>query len=284
MVRYDPGMARGFLLILILSALCASSAAASDYPPPDYTERSDRSARDFVEWVRLLGHDAWAVASAPARMGRNDWIAVGATAAIFAVLYNNDEEIHRWAVRNNDSGVLGAITDIGDKIEVFGLMGETGRWYALGMVTGYTFRWEKLERVTTDILFSHLVGGLISEATQQVFDRSRPHENQGAYNYGDGGTSLPSGHSTTIFELATVLAHHFPQWWSQTAFYGLASTVVVQRFSGDQHWASDAFLGAALGYGVARVIVKTNDRRGYLVGPVFEASTGRIGVALQGNF
>ena len=257
---------------------------AGEGRPLEYQERAGYAWGDFTDMVELFGADARAVISAPARFDRGDWLRAGLAAAAFAWLYQYDGDIHRMTQQNRRSGFLKTIEDVGDEVDYLGLMGKTGRFYAAGMTAGYAFKWEKLERVSTDILFSHFVAGLIRQGFIRVADRSRPNERKGTYNYGDGGTSLPSGHSSTIFQLATVLSFHFPHRWAQAAFYTLATCVAVQRATVEQHWASDSFLGAVYGYAVAKVIVGTNNRRGYLVVPRIDTSSGEAGAALQFNF
>jgi len=200
--------ARAVLLIHVLVAIAPHTA----FCQPDYRERNDRGAGDLVDLGETLVHDLWGVVKSPFEIRGEQWYPVGGTALTFALLYHYDEEIQRAAQENKDEGLLGVIDEIGSTFEVLGLMGSTGRYYAGGIAVGYLFRWERLERLSTDILFSHLVGGLIRQGFVRVVDRSRPHEGEGAYNYGDGGTSLPSGHSSTVFQLATVLSHHFPRW------------------------------------------------------------------------
>ena len=266
-----------FLSVLLL----APSAA---YAQPDYRERSDRGPGDLVDFAVTLGYDFWAVAKSPFELDRGGWFKVSTVAMTFGYLYHYDEEIHRATQQNRDGGVLGAIEDVGSTFEILGLMGETGRYYATGIAVGYVFKWEKLERISTDILFSHFVGGIIRQGFVRIVDRSRPNERKGVYHYGDGGTSMPSGHSSTIFQLATVLSHHFPMWWTKTAFYGVAGCVAVQRVTVEQHWASDSFLGAAFGHAVGRLVVGENDRRGYLVTPAIMPSTGAAGIAIHVEF
>lgn len=277
-------MFRRLFVVLALVGALATPALGGRYPPPEYAQRKDRSAGDFVDWIKLFGTDFWAVVSSPARLDRDGWIKVGVAAGAFAWLYQNDDDIQRMVQQNRNSGFLKAAEDVGSEFEVLGLMGKTGRYYGAAMALGYAFKWEKIERVSTDILFSHFIGGLIRQGFVRVVDRSRPNERKGPYNYGDKGTSLPSGHASTVYQLATVLSHHFPNPWAKTVFYGIATAVVIQRVTVEQHWASDAFLGAVYGHAVGRVIVGTNDRRGYLVVPTIDPSTGAAGVSLQFDF
>ena len=93
--------------------------------------------------------------------------------------------------------------------------------------------------------------------------RRRPDDGLGARTYHRGdGTSFPSGHASTIMQVATVLSHHVEQRWIDVLLYGLAGTVLFQRIDAEKHWASDVWIGAAWGWGVARTVVDDGERRG----------------------
>lgn len=86
---------------------------------------------------------------------------------------------------------------------------------------------------------------------QLIAGRQRPGEGNG---YGDFwrhhnfNTSFPAGHAMFTTAMATVLAHEYPKRWVKFLAYGAATTVIAARFLAHDHWASDEFLGPALGY------------------------------------
>jgi membrane-associated phospholipid phosphatase len=61
-------------------------------------------------------------------------------------------------------------------------------------------------------------------------------------------TSFPAGHSMFTMAMATVAAHEYSKPWVKVLAYGAAVTVIGGRFLGRNHWASDDFVGPALGY------------------------------------
>ena len=66
-------------------------------------------------------------------------------------------------------------------------------------------------------------------------------------------TSFPSGHAAAAFSIATVFAHRYRQHrWIPWVAYGVASTIGFSRLTTQAHFPSDVFLGAALGYSIAR--------------------------------
>jgi len=92
---------------------------------------------------------------------------------------------------------------------------------------------------------------LIYAPMQFIAGRQRPGEGNG---YGDFwrhhamNTSFPAGHAMFTMAMATVLAHEYPKPWVKFLAYGAATTIIAARFLAHDHWASDEFLGPALGY------------------------------------
>jgi hypothetical protein len=67
------------------------------------------------------------------------------------------------------------------------------------------------------------------------------------------GTSFPSGHALMGFSVATVFARRYRQHrWVPYVAYGLAGVLGFSRVTTGAHFPSDVFLGAALGYAIAR--------------------------------
>src|ERR1700693_5079861 len=72
------------------------------------------------------------------------------------------------------------------------------------------------------------------------------------------GTSggFPSGHAIAAFSVATVFSRRYPHHrWVPYVAYGLAATVAFSRITLSAHFPSDVFMGAALGYTIARFSV-----------------------------
>src|SRR5205085_7301394 len=73
-----------------------------------------------------------------------------------------------------------------------------------------------------------------------------------------GGTSFPSGHASTSFAIATVIAHEYPGWFTQFASYGMATAISLARVSGQKHFPSDVFIGGTIGYLIGRSVYKNH--------------------------
>jgi len=95
---------------------------------------------------------------------------------------------------------------------------------------------------------------LIYTPMQLIAGRQRPGEGNG---HGDFlkhhniNTSFPGGHAMFTWAMASVLADEYPKPWARTLSYGGAFAVTLTRYLARDHWASDMFLGTALGLAIA---------------------------------
>jgi membrane-associated phospholipid phosphatase len=85
--------------------------------------------------------------------------------------------------------------------------------------------------------------------------RARPDAGEGAWRFSpfSGNSSLPSGHSTVAFALATSLSHELHNPVATVALYTAAAGTAWSRIYDQRHWASDVVFGAALGIASAEV-------------------------------
>lgn len=68
--------------------------------------------------------------------------------------------------------------------------------------------------------------------------------------------SFPSGHSAAAFSLAAVLSARTKGGGWDYLYYGIATLTALSRVHDEHHWASDVFMGAALGYFISRGVIK----------------------------
>jgi membrane-associated phospholipid phosphatase len=100
---------------------------------------------------------------------------------------------------------------------------------------------------------------VISEVFKLTMRRERPLDGDGKGRFFQGGSSFPSGHSTVSWALASVVAHEYNEnVFYPVAAYGLASLVSFSRLSGQNHFPSDIFVGAALGWFTGRYVFNTH--------------------------
>jgi membrane-associated phospholipid phosphatase len=98
--------------------------------------------------------------------------------------------------------------------------------------------------------------GIVVSALKTVSQRQRPTVDHSSGEFFDGGSAFPSGHASSAWSVATVIAqeygHHRPL--VQVGAYGLAAAVSMSRYTGRNHFLSDVVVGSAIGYGIGRYV------------------------------
>jgi membrane-associated phospholipid phosphatase len=156
-----------------------------------------------------------------------------------------------------------------DKVnDVFDPMITTGEVIALpaGLLTAGYIRHDRRE-VNTALLAVEAYGDtvVVNLAIKAVTRRQRPSDvAQGGdftgtfFNGGKSpfkGSSFPSGHSMAVWSVATVVAEryrHRGKPWIPILSYTLATAISFSRITESAHFPSDVWLGASLGYTIAR--------------------------------
>src|SRR5262245_58889957 len=151
--------------------------------------------------------------------------------------------------------------DVGRTTRHLGLMGVTIPVYAAGAATGRVFGFGSLERVSLELIETHLISGTLRNSIKYLVGRDRPEDMNGPYFFHLGGRSFPSGHASTVFELATVVSEHARSWPVTVSAYSIATFVAVERLDAGVHWPSDVFIGSVTGVFVARAIVRRHDEQ-----------------------
>lgn len=108
------------------------------------------------------------------------------------------------------------------------------------------------------IVGTAIAQGLFIGKLKDVFCRMRPDDLMVSFGfYGpkwhSAYNSFPGGHAAGSFALAALFAHWHPRWgW---AFYSAATIITLSRIYLDRHFFSDCFIGASLGYWIARTFL-----------------------------
>lgn len=251
----------------------ASPAAARPVPPapavPDsaplagtraYRPAAIVAAQAFREDVGLA-HDAELLVraslhgiSAPLRWGRREWALAGASIGAVALVSTIDE-----AGRDL---MADARSDRNDGMELLiEPFGAEGSLYMLGgmLAAGLVLDDAKLRGTAVEALAAGAVAaGMITPQLQLMIGRAKPREDLPAYTFDPfgGDRSLPSGHTTQAFAVASVIATEYDHPLVRAGAYGMATAVAISRMYRRSHFASDvvgaAIIGTAVGTTVAR--------------------------------
>lgn len=233
------------ILPVLLSFCAVEGVCAGDLPKP----------------LKILNRDIAATVTAPARFDSTDWLTAGGIAGVAVLLYSQDGEIRDMFQRNR-GGTTNAVEDV---FKSFGRIETAVPAFALVYVGARHFHAGRLERAAALSLESFIISGLIFQTVKFTAHRDRPYENSSPYKWHgpgfyDSAQSFPSGDAATAFALLTPVAHVYGDVHVVPPLaYGAASLASLGRINHNDHWASDVFVGAALGYFTAKTVIKCRE-------------------------
>lgn len=222
-------------------------------PSPDDREATWRSLpRDFLHDQK----DIWLFPTQLAK-GRH-WVPTLAVAGITAGLIYADPHAmpyFREHATNWD--------DFNDTFDASITTGEVISLPAGLMASGYIRHDQRTVSSALLCAEAYADSAIVDLAMKAVTRRERPTDVPLKGNYRDTffngskspfhGSSFPSGHTTGVFSVATVVANRYQRHrWVPLAAYGMATVISLSRITNAAHWPSDVFLGAALGYSISR--------------------------------
>ncbi len=153
--------------------------------------------------------------------------------------------------------------DFNDTFDAYITTGEVITLPAALMASGYIRHDQRT--VSSALLCAEAYGdsAIVDLVIKAVTRRQRPVDIPINGNYRDTffnggkspfhGSSFPSGHTTGVFSVATVVANRYARHrWVPFAAYGMAAVISMSRITTAAHWPSDVFLGGALGYTVSK--------------------------------
>ncbi len=255
-------MALVVVLILALSRAAAGGPAAKD-------EKADGSfSRAFQMTPAVLGR---ALAS-PAHWNGSDLLKLTAVVGAGLVLGLADEGIHDRVLEHRTQGTkdfFRVVTRFGDGAYLGGFLAGL---FAVGQFSGD----DGLRKTAWLGVESYLAASVFSTVLKFAVGRARPGTGEGSgsfhpFSTRSSWTAMPSGHATSIWSVATVIADRTDNGFVDAACYSVAVLTSLSRIHQDKHWASDVLVGSAIGYFTAKKICALNREAG---GPKLSASFG----------
>jgi membrane-associated phospholipid phosphatase len=240
-----------------------------------YRSDSVFSFRSEKGYFPSLLHNFGEQATAPFHFKAKEWMITGAALGITAALVYYDGDIDAWAkpIKENHEWINKSspvITEFGNRYGV-GIVGVIGTLSAA---------FNKQKGVQTSLLAtqSMITSGAWVQLIKLLTSRERP---KGAYLYSQtergkcyhpfarfdkevafgksnfAFDAFPSGHTALAFSIATVFAERYNNTRSVPVFcYSAATLIGVTRLIEHEHWASDVFAGALIGYICGKQVVK----------------------------
>ena len=216
--------------------------AALDLPDnPRPAQGSGHSENTLLGLPRQLLHDQIGMWTSPARFKLSDatWLvpAGGFAAALFAT----DSSVSRHL--SDKTSTLNTYRHVSD-YGTYSMVGGAGGIYLLGLMSKNAH-----ERETGFLSGEATIDGLaVVEALKYATGRQRPLQDNGNGKFWKAGTSFPSEHAEISWAIAGMFAHEYPSPFVKFLAYGAATAISATRVTAKQHFPSDVFLGAMIGY------------------------------------
>lgn len=226
-----------------------------------------------------LIHNFGAQASAPLRFNTNEWLMAYGVVYLTAGFIYFDRDIDDWAkVQKQNSGLVNGfspfITEFGGNPAILSVIG-------LGALSA-AFKYEKGLQTCLLATQAMFTSGVWTRMIKILSGRERPYASYyhskvpGGYWYGSFSQftydrrpaqfnssfdSFISGHTAVAFSIATVFATQYRDIrWVPYVCYTTATLAGLSRLTEHQHWGSDVFAGAVMGYLCGRQVVSYFNR------------------------
>jgi membrane-associated phospholipid phosphatase len=195
--------------------------------------------------------------TSPARWDEEDWLYFGGALIAIGAAHSFDERV-RDHFATGSKAVLNGGEDkntLRDAAPTVALIAGTGLYAAfIDDRDGYRETWSLVE--------AGAFSGATAEALGYATGRKRPDATTSPNEWGKGGDSFPSLHTTVAFAVGTVFAESGNdeyRWIRRIIGYGVASATGYVRLSENVHWLSDSVAGAALGIATARFVLNRQE-------------------------
>lgn len=268
---------------------------AADYPSICSPDRSVCEQRPQViagEDLRLntsyfkgyIG-DTEKILTSPMRWDDRDWYTAALVVSVTAGLYAYDQDLKEWFQKQRNrttDDLTGIFTPFGNGLYTLPAVGFV---YLYGAVQES----EKAKRIGLLGAESIVLAGAFTSVIKMAGHRHRPDTGE-RYNRWDGpgfstdNLSFPSGHASTAFALATVVAEESEIPSVAFTAYGIASLVALSRLNDNVHWSSDAFFGATLGHFTARAVLRFHQKKNSTVALLPDVNGDRYGILMVYRF
>lgn len=235
--------------LIIFPVLGQTPAIPNPSPTPSVSPTPPQSPeRHFVQHIF---HDQAVIWTTPFRFDKGDTKWLLPSGLGMAALLATDHNTSAWVDRNG--GLPGFSRDVswGGKAYVTG--GVAAAFYLAGRATH-----NKRARETGVLAAEALIDtGIVTEVLKFSAQRLRPNSENGTGEFWDGGSSFPSGHSSSVWSVATVIAYEYKDHpLIKYGAFAAATAVSLSRYSGRNHFLSDIVVGSAIGFGIGRYVFR----------------------------
>jgi hypothetical protein len=214
-----------------------------------------------------FGHETVSFIKTPAHWDARDWITLGVVGGGTFLIYQFDaklreQELESYKLQPSYRGTI--LMKVGEQWGgfFFGPLLSVSL-YATGSLANST----KTKKLGFEIAQAMIYSEVISFTSKTIIGRSRPFNGKGPSYFTPFAlfkspyNSFPAGHTDAAMALSTVLAKNTDSYILKVAAYVPAALCLFQRVYSNNHWASDVFVGGALGYFVGNWVVNLHDQK-----------------------
>lgn len=257
-LRFQFPRAALFALLFSITASCFAQNQSPNAAPPKIPQASpspapQTSATPSLEkqFLKNILRDQKAIWTSPFKLDGKDakWLAPLGVATI--ALVATDRRTSGFVGRGGSLPSVSRNVSFGGGTYAAG--GVAAGFYLVGRLTNDEKARETGLLATEALIDSGIVAQVLKFSTQ----RPRPNFDAGRGRFFKGGNSFPSGHATSIWSVATVIAYEYQD--RPLVRYGAlaaATMVSLSRYSGRKHFLSDVLIGSAVGFGIGRFVYR----------------------------
>ncbi|MFT4094878.1 MAG: phosphatase PAP2 family protein [Niabella sp.] len=209
--------------------------------------------------------------SRPAHWQQKDWLKFSAIMGSVGTLMIFDKKIKSIALHNQNHFTNSVATTVEPMGNFYGMY-LFPAIYATGLITQN----DKIQDFGLNGGKALVISTVIYTVSKKFIRRRRPDATETQFDYAlpfskRKYTSSPSGHTNTIFTVATAFAEQFhDKKWVAPVAYSIASLTAISRIYHNRHWSSDVLLGAALGHFATKAVYRSAYQRKNRVLPTFQ--------------
>lgn len=242
-----------FIVFLIITLVFISTAGHLN------GQTSTSKNKLSLNYLKQIGRDAVSVVSSPAHWKGKNFFTLAAVAGTGILCFAFDQSMKEFSDRNNEGlfdDIWESITNSGNGVFLCGLMTS---YY----IVGELFKLDNMRKTALLGVESFIISGVVVGILKYSIGRARPSTGESKTSFHPFSStsnhySFPSGHATSAFSVATVIAEHSKEFLVHVTAYGLASLVAMSRIHKNKHWLSDVFIGSAIGYFIGKKISDLN--------------------------
>src|SRR6185312_1216746 len=207
-----------------------------------------------------FGHESFLFVKEPARWHKADWLRLGLIAATTVAIMPFDVKIAN-VTQNNQHTYYDLPVEAG---RIY------GEWYFTASVAtvfvgyGVLKHNTEAEKIDIELFQAGAYSELITQLLKVGIGRADPVENNGAFSFRpfkfqkDFG-SMPNGSAALAFAISTITFRHAKSTLVKILAYVPAAFNLFSGVYKNTHWASDEFMGAAIGFSTGMWVVTLHE-------------------------